>query len=78
MSIICLDQILKKRKYRVIELDSSNNSVVRLMSMGLLQDKVVRLVHKAPLGDPIVVEFDSCQISLRCTDASCIKVEEFQ
>jgi Fe2+ transport system protein FeoA len=45
------------------------------MSMGLLPDQEIRLVHEAPLGDPISVEFNGCHISLRREDAAHVEVE---
>jgi Fe2+ transport system protein FeoA len=70
-----LDRIPKDGIFRVTDLNSANASVSRLMSMGLLPGKIIRLVHLAPLGDPIAVEFDSCQISLRLEDAAEVSVE---
>jgi Fe2+ transport system protein FeoA len=48
------------------------------MSMGLLPDQEIRLVHKAPLGDPIAIEFNGCQISVRLQDASHVEVEPIE
>jgi ferrous iron transport protein A len=70
-----LDKIKKDGLFRVKSLNCDNACIARLMSMGLLPDQEVRLVHEAPLGDPIAIEFNGCQISLRIADASCIEVE---
>ena len=70
-----LDQIKKDGLFRVTSLNCDNDCIARLMSMGLLPDQQIRLVHEAPLGDPIAVEFNGCQMSLRITDASNIEVE---
>lgn len=78
MSSQTLNQIPKDGLFRVTDLDSENRSVARLMSMGLLPGKTIRLVHLAPLGDPIAVEFEGCQISLRLRDAAHVKVEAIQ
>jgi Fe2+ transport system protein FeoA len=48
------------------------------MSMGLLPDQEFRLVHEAPLGDPIAIEFNGCNVSLRLIDAANIEVEPIQ
>jgi Fe2+ transport system protein FeoA len=45
------------------------------MTMGLLPGQEIRLVHEAPLGDPIAIEFNDCQVSLRLADAAEIEVE---
>ena len=71
-----LDQIKRNGAFRVTELDGDNASVARLMSLGLLPGKSVRLTHEAPFGDPIAVRFDSCHVSLRRDDAAAIQVEQ--
>ncbi len=70
-----LDQITKDGLFRVKELNCENNCIARLMSMGLLPGQEIRLVHEAPLGDPIAIEFNDCQMSLRLSDAADIEVE---
>lgn len=47
----------------------------RLMDLGLIPGTEVRIVRKAPLGDPIIVEVRGYQISFRLSDASGIHVE---
>lgn len=73
--IMRLDEIKKGGFFRVKNLNCCNDCVSRLMSMGLLPDQEIRLVHEAPLGDPIAVEFNDCQISLRLDDAAHVEVE---
>ncbi len=70
-----LDEIQRGGFFQVKNLDCCNECVQRLMSMGLLPDQEIRLVHEAPLGDPIAVEFNGCQISLRLRDAAHVEVE---
>lgn len=70
-----LSQIKKDGKFRVTKLNSENESVIRLMSLGLLPGRDIRLTHEAPLGDPIAVSFDGCHMSLRLCDAAEIEVE---
>ncbi|MEM8867215.1 MAG: FeoA family protein [Verrucomicrobiota bacterium] len=70
-----LDRIQKDGRYRVTTLNGVNPCIARLMSMGLLPDQEIRLTHQAPLGDPIAIEFNGCQMSLRLCDASEIEVE---
>lgn len=71
-----LDQIKKDGLFRVTELNSSNDCIARLMSMGLLPEQEIRLIHEAPLGDPIAIEFNGCHMSLRLSDAAEIQVEK--
>ncbi len=70
-----LDRIKKDGLFRVTKLDSGNPCIARLMTMGLLPDQELRLTHEAPLGDPIAIEFNGCQMSLRIEDAARIEVE---
>ena len=71
-----LDQITRDGYFRVTDLNSDNPCITRLMTMGLLPDQEIRLVHEAPLGDPIAIEFNDCQMSLRLCDAAGIEVEQ--
>jgi Fe2+ transport system protein FeoA len=70
-----LDQIKKDGRFRVKALDCDNECIARLMYMGLLPGQEIRLVHEAPLGDPIAIEFNGCQMSLRIADAAFVEVE---
>ncbi len=70
-----LNQINKSGLFRVKSLNCDNDCIARLMSMGLLPDQEIRLVHEAPLGDPIAIEFNDCQISVRLVDAAKVEVE---
>jgi Fe2+ transport system protein FeoA len=71
-----LDQIKKDGKFRVTKVNCDNDTISRLMSMGLLPGQEIRLTHEAPLGDPIAVEFQGCHISLRLRDAAEVEVEK--
>ena len=70
-----LDQITKDGLFQVTQLNCENSCIARLMSMGLLPGQTIRLVHEAPLGDPIAIEFNDCHMSLRLSDAADIEVE---
>lgn len=70
-----LDEITKDGLYRVRQLNSDNDCIARLMAMGLLPEQEIRLIHEAPLGDPIAIEFNGCHMSLRIADAAEIEVE---
>lgn len=70
-----LSKIKRDGKFRVTKMNPDNDSVARLMSLGLLPGQEVRLTHEAPLGDPIAVTFEGCHMSLRLSDAAEIEVE---
>jgi len=70
-----LNEIKKDGTFRVIKMNSDNDSIARLMAMGLLPGQEIRLTHEAPLGDPIAVQFEGCHMSLRLEDAAEVEVE---
>lgn len=70
-----LSKIKKDGSFRVTEVNPENGSIARLMALGLLPGKEIRLTHEAPLGDPIAIEFGGCHMSLRLDDAAHVKVE---
>ena len=71
-----LDKIKKDGAFRITKVNCENESIARLMSMGLLPGQKIRLTHEAPWGDPIAVIFRGCHMSLRLKDAAEVEVEE--
>ncbi len=71
-----LDRIKKDGRFRVTKVNCENESIARLMTMGLLPGQEIRLTHEAPLGDPIAVFFRECHISLHLKDAAEVEVEK--
>ena len=47
----------------------------RLMELGLMPGVQVRFIKSAPLGDPIAVDVEGRQLSLRRSDAAQILVQ---
>lgn len=47
----------------------------RLLDLGLTKGVKVRLIRKAPLGDPIEIELRGFRLSLRKTEASIVELE---
>ncbi len=45
------------------------------MALGLLPGMVLKLVRKAPLGDPLAIEFGGQVVSLRLTEAENLIVD---
>ena len=54
---------------------ASGASFVRLREMGLLPGTRVRLVRRAPLGDPLEIEVRGYRLSLRRDEADHVLVE---
>lgn len=46
----------------------------RLRELGFLPGTIIRLVRRAPLGDPIEVEIGGAHLALRQKDAALIQV----
>lgn len=61
---------------RVVGFEGAERERLRLMEMGVLEGTVIRLVRRAPLGDPLEVELRGFHLSLRESEARCIEVEE--
>ena len=70
-----LSEIKRDGTFRVTSVNPNNQSLARLMALGLLPGKEIRLTHEAPLGDPIAIAFEGCHISLRLVDACEVDVE---
>lgn len=69
-----LDQIQRGGRFQVLQVDADNESLVQLMALGLLPGEEIRLTHRAPLLDPLAVEFAGCHVSLRREDAAQVAV----
>jgi Fe2+ transport system protein FeoA len=47
-----------------------------MAALGFIPGSVVKVTRHAPLGDPISVELDGQEISLRRSEAAIIHIEE--
>ncbi|MBI9049606.1 MAG: ferrous iron transport protein A [Anaerolineaceae bacterium] len=47
----------------------------RMMAMGFVKNEPVKVIRKAPLGDPIELEVKNYKLSLRKSEAALIEVE---
>jgi Fe2+ transport system protein FeoA len=53
---------------------AENSLSSKLIEMGLYPGKEVKVVFKAPFGDPIAVELDGYTLSLRKKEAQLIEI----
>lgn len=53
---------------------SINSLSPKLLDMGLFPGKEIRVVFKAPFGDPIAVDVEGYTLSLRKDEASLVEV----
>jgi Fe2+ transport system protein FeoA len=48
---------------------------VKLMEMGLIEGKELRVLYRAPLGDPMAIDVEGYVLSLRNDEADLISVD---
>ena len=70
-----LQSISSKEPHEITFIEESELKF-RLYEMGIYPKQTLRLVQKAPLGDPIVVEVDDQLIMLRTEEAKLVTVIE--
>jgi ferrous iron transport protein A len=71
-----LDQLVPGDRARVIALEGDDETVERLMEMGLVEGTVLELVRFAPLGDPLEIAARGYRLTLRRVEASGIEIEK--
>jgi ferrous iron transport protein A len=59
----------------IARLDTSGAVLYKLMELGLWPGETVRLVRRAPLGDPLIVSLMSYHLALRKSEAERIFLE---
>jgi ferrous iron transport protein A len=60
---------------RIEAIQSDCDRAGRLSSLGFIPGQWVKVIRLAPLGDPLTVEFDGQEISLRRSEARLITLE---
>ncbi|MFM7397574.1 MAG: ferrous iron transport protein A [Verrucomicrobiota bacterium] len=60
---------------KLAHLDPEREVDQRLMALGLLPGMTLKLVRRAPLGDPVAIEFGGQVISLRKAEAESLIVD---
>lgn len=58
----------------VIEIIGEDSIAVRLMEMGITEGEPVRVIGRAPLGDPLEIQIRGYRLSLRSIEAQRIHV----
>lgn len=48
---------------------------VKLMEMGIVEGKQLKVLYRAPFGDPIAIDVEGYVLSLRIDEAELINVE---
>ena len=71
-----LDQVSNSSKSYIVKADKKRApSLTKLIDMGLFPGKEIRLLFKAPFGDPIAIDVQGYTLSLRREEAALISIE---
>ena len=68
---ISLDQFEISQKGEIVYLED-NEYTAKLIDMGLFPGKWVKMLMKAPLGDPVAIDVEGYTLSLRLKEASSV------
>ena len=71
-----LGKIAHDRPIEIMGISSDCGRAGRLAALGFLPGQRVRISRVAPLGDPISIEMEGQEISLRRAEADLIEVKE--
>lgn len=69
-----LDRLRTGTAARVADVTGDDATAIRLLEMGLTPGAVVRVVGRAPLGDPLELEIRGYRLSLRHAEAARVAV----
>ena len=70
-----LDGLQVGESAEIIDISSDCTRAGRMSTLGFIPGRRVKVTRLAPLGDPISVEIDGQEISLRRAEASLITVK---
>ena len=68
-----LSDIVDGGEVRVLSIASSVLRV-KLLEMGLLENQQIRVLFRAPLGDPMAIDVNGYVLSLRLSEARLVQV----
>jgi ferrous iron transport protein A len=74
--MIPLSEVKVGQRVLVHSMDVDEPVNQRLLAFGLTPGAEVRIVHVAPLGDPIAISFCSQKVMIRRSDAARVMVED--
>jgi ferrous iron transport protein A len=73
-SATTLDRLPQGQRARVIAVQGSDETSVRLLEMGLTPGVELELRGQAPLGDPLEFELRGYRLSLRKSEARLVQI----
>ncbi len=71
-----LDKLVPGDEAIVVEMGGEDETVERLMELGLIEGTPIRLQKFAPLGDPLEIVMRGYHLSLRRHEAAFIVVDK--
>jgi Fe2+ transport system protein FeoA len=73
-----LDSLQVGASARIEEVSTACDRAGRMAALGFIPGRLVKVTRLAPLGDPLSVELDGQEISLRRSEAAIICIGEIQ
>lgn len=73
--MINIDRLKIGQAGRIVKLEGDNPLTKRLSALGCLPGTILELKRRAPLGDPLVIQFRGFSLAIRKKDATSIFVE---
>lgn len=70
-----LDALPLRVPARIAEVVAEDEMLIRLLEMGFVRGTEVRIIKRAPLGDPLEIEVRGYHVSLRAREARSVVVE---
>ena len=70
-----LDSLAVGSQARVADVTGADATSLRLLEMGVTPGALVRVVGRAPLGDPLELEVRGYRLSLRRSEAARVTLE---
>lgn len=74
-TLTTLDQIAVGDSVRVGDVAGIDSVAIRLLEMGLTPGVAVRVVGRAPFGDPLELELRGYRLSIRRAEAARVAIE---
>ncbi len=69
-----LSELGPSQSGRILDVDTTAAAGRRLLDLGFLPETPLRVLRRAPLGDPVVYELRGYRVCLRRVDAARVRV----
>lgn len=70
-----LSELKPGQEATVVELRGEDETIERLMEMGVVEGSPLKVIRFAPLGDPVEIAIRGYHLTLRKTEAAGVIVE---